>query len=133
MASKQIRRGEVYWVNLEPTVGSEIRKQRPAIIVSNNNGNLNSPVVTIVPTSSKLSKLYPFEVFLPAGAGGLQKDSIVQTNQIRTVDKQRLIGAPLGRIDDQKLIDKINNAMRIHLSLHELSKYSDILKSAKNA
>ena len=117
MASDAIRRGDIYWVNLDPTIGSEIKKQRPALIVSNDSANRYSPLVTILPISSKVSKPYPFEVLLPAGSGGLKLTSIVKANQIRTVDKQRLVDTPLGRITDPETFAKINQALKIHLNL----------------
>lgn len=115
--SKSVLRGELYWVNLDPTVGAEIRKQRPAIIVSNNTANRYSPLVTILPISSQVKKAYPFEVFLAAGIGGLEHSSLIKANQIRTIDKQRLIGLPLGTITDATVLASINQSIRIHLSI----------------
>ena len=61
MTNKEIKRGEVYWVNLDPTIGSEIQKTRPAVIVSNNIQNKVSSRVVVIPITSKADKLFPFE------------------------------------------------------------------------
>ena len=87
-----IRRGEVYLAALDPTVGSEIAKTRPTVVISNNINNIHAATVTIVPLTSKaVEEVYPFEVVLPKGKAGLPKDSKVKANQIRTIDKSRLI------------------------------------------
>lgn len=66
------RRGEVYWVNLDPTVGSEIAKTRPAVIISNDVGNQYADRVIVAPISSSgMSRVYPFEVRLNTGEGSL--------------------------------------------------------------
>lgn len=117
MASNPILRGDIYWVNLDPTVGSEIKKKCPALVVSNNVANQFSPLVTIVPISSKTAKPYPFEVLLEAGTAGLKVNSLLKANQVRTVDKQRLIGSPLGTITDVETLSEIDQALKIHLAL----------------
>jgi mRNA interferase MazF len=85
------RRGEIYWVALDPVVGSEIAKTRPALIISNDVGNQYAARVIVAPISSgSTAKVYPFEVRLGAGEGGLDRDSKVLLDQIRAVDKSRL-------------------------------------------
>ena len=110
-----IKRGEIYWVNLDPTIGSEIKKTRPALVVSNDLNNLHAQTVTILPITSNISRIYPFEVFLPAHACGTKEDCKAKADQIRTVDKRRLgkaVGiAPLG------IMESADSAMRLHLGL----------------
>jgi mRNA interferase MazF len=111
-----IKRGEVYIAALDPVVGKEISKTRPVVVVSNEPNNQFAATVTVLPiTSMNLDRIYPFEVFLPKGSGGLPKDSKVKADQIRTLDKARLAKL-LGRVD-QNQITAIDKAMRIHLGL----------------
>jgi mRNA interferase MazF len=111
-----IRRGEIYVAVLDPVVGREISKTRPVVVVSNDKNNQFSGTATILPiTSKKLQRIYPFEVFLPKGSGKLPKDSKVKADQIRTLDKARLL-KEIGKLD-QKEIDEIEKAMKIHLGL----------------
>ncbi len=110
-----IKRGEIYWVNVDPTIGAEIKKRRPAVIVSNDINNQYSPLVTILPISSNTSKPYPFEVLIEAGVGGIQVKSLIKANQIRTVDKKRLSGDPLGVIVDADVMQRIEQAIAVHL------------------
>ena len=111
-----IRRGGIYVAALDPVVGREISKTRPVVVVSNDKNNQFSGTVTILPiTSKKLQRTYPFEVFLPKGSGNLPKDSKVKADQIRTLDKARLV-KEIGKLD-QKEIEEIEKAMKIHLGL----------------
>lgn len=110
------QRGEIYMVNLEPVIGSETGKSRPALVVSNDTNNEHADTVTIAPLTSKpAKKIYPFEVLLPKGQAGLSEDSRVKLNQVRTIDKKRLTHY-IGKIDSE-YIDKINRALIIHLDL----------------
>jgi len=70
-----IRRGEVYFVSLDPVVGSEIGKMRPAVVLQNDLANRSSATVTVVPISSQVQRVFPFQVLIPAGEGGLEKPS----------------------------------------------------------
>ena len=111
-----IRRGGVYVAALDPVMGREISKTRPVVVVSNDKNNQFSGTVTILPiTSKKLQRIYPFEVFLSKGSGNLPKESKVKADQIRTLDKARLV-KEIGKLD-QKDIEEIERAMRIHLGL----------------
>jgi len=109
------KRGEVYIVSLDPTAGSEIGKQRPALVISNNINNRNADTVTVVPITSNTAKVYPFEVFLPKGAAGLQEDSKVKCEQIRTIDKSRL-KRKIGEIGED-ILKKVEKAILIHLGI----------------
>ena len=85
------RRGEIYWVELSPTIGSEQSGRRPAVVLSNDDANALSPVVTVAPTTTQPTrKMWAHEVHVPAGVGGLQEDSRVLINQVRTVAKLRV-------------------------------------------
>lgn len=110
------QRGEIYWVNLDPTVGSEISKTRPALIISNNTGNQYATRVIIAPISSRgISKVYPFEVLVQAGEGGLSQRCKVLLDQIRTVDKARL-GQNIGTLTT-KHMKQVNHAIRLSLAV----------------
>jgi mRNA interferase MazF len=85
------RRGEVYWVRLDPVIGTEIGKTRPAVVISNDIGNeFSARVIVAAITKGGVDKVYPFEVLIPPGEGGLAIISKAALDQIRTVDKQRL-------------------------------------------
>src|SRR3989338_5138437 len=112
----EVRRGEIWLVNLDPTIGHEIKKLRPSIIIQNDLGNKHSPITIIAPvTSQNLEKTYPIEVILPKSGTGLEKESKVLLNQIRAVDKRRLVKR-LGKVNDE-YIEKINDAIKISLGL----------------
>lgn len=111
----RILKGEIYLADLNPTVGSEISKTRPVLIVSNDINNQYAATVTIIPITSSTEKIYPFEVFLPQGEGNLTNDSKAKANQIRTIDKLRL-RRQLGKINEETL-RKIEQAILIHLEI----------------
>ena len=111
----RILKGEIYLADLNPTVGSEIAKTRPVLIVSNDTNNQYAATVTIVPITSTTEKIYPFEVFLPQGEGNLTNDSKAKANQIRTIDKLRL-KRRLGKINEETL-KEIERAILIHLEI----------------
>ena len=111
-----MKRGDIYFAELSPTRGSEIAKRRPVIIVSNDANNRVATTVTVVPVTSNVSKVYPFEVFLPAGDSGLPKDSKAQAQQVRTLAKERLVGARAGQLAKPKL-EMLDRALRLHLGL----------------
>ena len=111
-----IKRGEIYLAALDPAPGREIAKTRPVVIVSNNKNNEFSGTVTILPLTSKnLRMIYPFEFFLSRGHAHLPKDSKVKADQIRTLDKSRMIKS-IGVLGKKEL-DAIDRAMKIHLAL----------------
>ena len=112
-----IRRGEVYWAQLDPTIGAEIKKTRPILIVSNDQNNQFSELITVLPITSKVKVVRPFEVQLTEGQGGLKEAGKVKVNQIRTVDKRRLLGTPLGPRLNGKVMDQVAQALKIHLAI----------------
>lgn len=109
------KRGEVYCVNFDPTIGVEIKKTRPALIIQNDIGNMHSQATIVAAITSASREIFPYEVFLKVGEGGLQKDSIVLLNQIRTIDKKRL-GKRIGTISSES-IKKVDRAIEISLGL----------------
>lgn len=115
-----MRRGEIWLVDLEPIRGSEATKRRPAVIVSNDSANsvatrLGRGVITVVPVTSNVDSVRPFQVFLPAGSGGLGLDSKAQAEQVRSVSVERL-GSAVGRLPGPTM-SRIDAALRLHLSL----------------
>jgi mRNA interferase MazF len=111
-----IKRGDVWLANLDPTLGSEIKKTRPVLVVSNNINNIHSSVITVLPITSNVEKVFLFEVFLPAEIGGLPKDSKAKADQIRTIDKLRLI-KKIGKINTTKL-SLVDIALKVHLGIN---------------
>lgn len=115
-----MRRGDVVWVDFDPARGSEADKRRPAVVVSNDGANRTAQnlalgVVTVVPVTSQTTRVYPFQVLLPAGSCGLPKPSKAQAEQIRSVAVQR-IGSVAGRLPGD-LLAALDAAMRLHLGL----------------
>jgi mRNA interferase MazF len=92
------RRGEIWLVNFDPTVGAEIQKTRPALVLQNDIGNRVSPITIVAAITSTIKRVYPFQVRLPAKAG-LTVDSVVTLNHIRSIDRRRLVRR-LGKVDD---------------------------------
>lgn len=76
-----MKRGEIYFANLDPTVGSEVSKQRPVLIVSNDANNRASPTITVVPITSDVSRIFPFEVAVAPDASGLPKPSKIKLSK----------------------------------------------------
>ena len=111
-----IKRGKIYLAALDPVIGKEISKTRPVMVVSNDKNNEFSATVTTLPITSKnLRKIYPFEVFLTKGTGNLPKNSKVKADQIRTLDKSRIVKF-IGTLEKREM-DQIEKAMKIHLAL----------------
>lgn len=111
-----IKRGGVYLAALDPVIGNEISKTRPAVVISNDKNNEFSGTVTVIPiTSERLKKIYPFETLINKGTGNLPKDSKAKADQIRTLDKKRLVKF-IGILEGIEL-KQIEKAIRIHLAL----------------
>jgi mRNA interferase MazF len=115
-----MRRGEVRTVDLDPARGAESKKRRPAVIVSNDAANataarLGYGVLTVVPITSNVRRVYPFQVLLPAGAAGLTEDSKAQAEQVRAVDVDR-IGERLGCLSPSQ-VQALDSALRVHLDV----------------
>jgi mRNA interferase MazF len=113
------RRGEVYLVNFDPTIGAEIKKTRPALVVQNDLGNRYSPLTIVAAITSHYEDgLYPQEVLVETPEGGLKVNSAVLLNQIRSVDKQRLLKR-LGTLK-RETMHNVDRAIQISLGLVEL-------------
>jgi len=115
-----MRRGEIWQVDFDPARGSEANKHRPAVIVSNDRANataaqLGRGVVTVVPVTSNIATIYPFQVLLAAATTGLAVDSKAQAEQIRSVATQRL-QRRVGRVSHIELA-QLDDALRLHLEL----------------
>jgi mRNA interferase MazF len=111
-----MKRGDIYYANLSPAVGSEIAKRRPILVVSNDANNRAATIITILPITSNVSKVYPFEVLLSCENSGLPKVSKVQAQQIRTISKRRIEGDAMGELNEE-LMQLVDAAMRLHLGL----------------
>lgn len=115
-----MRRGEIRVVDFNPGRGSEATKRRPAVIVSNDGANavatrLGRGVITVVPITSNIQRIYPFQVRLPARSTGLRQDSKAQAEQIRSVAVERL-GERIGTIPASIML-RVDEALRLHLAL----------------
>jgi mRNA interferase MazF len=111
-----IERGDIYLAALDPVIGREIAKTRPVVVVSNNLNNKYGGTITVLPlTSQNLKKVYPFEILLSKGDANLPKESKIKADQIRTLDKRRLIKR-FGQLTE-KQISLIDEAIKIHLAL----------------
>ena len=111
-----MKRGDIYYADLNPVVGSEIAKQRPVLIVSNNPNNRAASTVTVVPLTSQVSRVHPFEMFLTTADSSLPKPSKAQAQQIRTISKQRLIGRQVGSLGSGPM-QIVDAALKLHLDL----------------
>jgi len=113
-------RGEIRLVDLDPVRGSEAGKRRPAVVVSNDRANavaarLGRGVVTVVPVTSSVERVFAFQTLLPASETGLREDSKAQGEQVRSVAVER-VGPVLGRVRGASLA-ALDDALRLHLDL----------------
>lgn len=117
--SLNIKRGDVYFVDLSPVVGSEQGGQRPVLIVQNDVGNKYSPTVIVAAITAKITKAkLPTHVEIHKEDVGLIKDSVVLLEQVRTIDKKRLI-QKLGTLSPE-LMEKVDLALLISLGLYKV-------------
>jgi mRNA interferase MazF len=115
-----VRRGEILLAELDPVRGSEASKRRPVVVVSNDGANEAATrgrrgVVTVVPVTSNVARVYPFQLLLPARETGLSRDSKAQAEQIRAIAYERL-GARVGAVP-VGLMAHLDDAIRLHLGL----------------
>ena len=107
-------------VDLDPARAGEANKQRPAVIVSNDGANsaaakLGRGVVTVVPVTSNVDRIYPFQVLLPSGLSGLPRDSKAQAEQVRSVSVERVTDR-IGTLPPELMVE-VDEALRLHLSI----------------
>ena len=115
-----MRRGDIVTVSLDPVLGSEVSKTRPAVVVSHDAANaaaarLGRGVITVVPVTSNVARVYPFQVLLSARQTGLARDSKAQAEQVRSVAVER-IGKRVGRLP-AAVVGELDQALRVHLAL----------------
>jgi len=114
-----IKRGDIFYADLSPVVGSEQGGVRPVLIVQNDIGNKYSPTVIAAAITSQINKAkLPTHIEISAKEYGLQKDSVILLEQIRTIDKRRL-REKIGRLDDE-LMQKVNEALSISFGLSDV-------------
>jgi mRNA interferase MazF len=114
-----IKRGDIYYADLSPVIGSEQGGVRPVLIVQNDIGNKYSPTVIAAAITSQINKAkLPTHIEISAQDYGLQKDSVILLEQIRTIDKKRL-REKIGHLDDE-LMDKVNEALSISFGLADI-------------
>lgn len=114
-----VKRGDMFYADLSPVVGSEQGGIRPVLIVQNNTGNKYSPTVIAAAITSQMNKnKLPTHIELDSQNSGLKSDSVVLAEQIRTIDKSRL-KEKIGHINDETIMDKVNNAIGISFGLEE--------------
>ena len=112
-----IRRGDIYYADLRPVVGSEQGGVRPVLIIQNDVGNRHSPTVICAAITSRMNKAkLPTHVELNRGSCDMIRDSVILLEQVRTIDKQRL-KEKICHIDGEPL-QKVNEALKISLELH---------------
>jgi len=114
------RRGDIYLINFDPTVGHEIKKTRPALIIQNDIANRYSSITIVAAITSKINPSpYPTEVPILSNDSGLPLDSAVLLNQLRSVDHQRLIKR-IGRVNSE-IMRQVDQAIQISLGCYELN------------
>lgn len=112
---ESIKQGDVFWVNFDPLVGSEVKKIRPAVVVSNDINNEHSPIISIAPVTSSVARIYSFEVEIPAGTSNLSSRSKIMVNQTRAIDKVRLVEF-IGSLPDA-LMARVKAALKLHYDI----------------
>ena len=114
-----VRRGDMFYADLSPVVGSEQGGIRPVLVIQNDTGNKYSPTVIVSAITSQLNKnKLPTHIELTSQEFGLKSDSVVLAEQIRTIDKSRL-KEKIGHIDDNRIMNRINNALGVSFGLEE--------------
>lgn len=114
-----VKRGDVWLINLDPAIGHEIKKARPGVVIQNDVGNKYSQITIVAPlTSQNTDKAYPFEAIITKKTPGLPKDSKALLNQIRAIDKSRMI-KKLANLGKQEM-EQVDEAIKISLGLKKI-------------
>ena len=115
---EQVKRGDIFYADLSPVVGSEQGGTRPVLIVQNDTGNRHSPTVIAAAITSQTGKApLPTHINIAGGRVGLSKDSVILLEQVRTIDKRRL-REHMGRLDDEHML-MVNEAIAISFGLNQ--------------
>ena len=116
-ANEELKRGDVVLVNLDPAKGAEKKKTRPCLVIQNDTGNKFSPltIVAVITSQKEIGKKYPTDVWVDKGEGGLDYPSVIQCDQIRTIDKNRIIDK-FGHLDTSRM-EEVNKVLKISLDL----------------
>ena len=112
---RKIMRGEIYIADLDPVVGSEQGGERPVLVIQNNLGNKHSPTVIVLAITSRFHKKRHLPTHVPIESGDLSKDSIALAEQVRTIDKSRLIHY-VGRASKETM-DFVDNALKVSMGV----------------
>ena len=113
-----VKRGDIFYADLSPVIGSEQGGTRPVLIVQNDTGNRHSPTVIAAAITSQTGKArLPTHINIPGGSVGLSKDSVILLEQVRTIDKRRL-RERMGRLDDQHM-SLVDNAIAVSFGLSD--------------
>lgn len=114
-----IKRGEIYYADLSPVVGSEQGGTRPVLVLQNDIGNQYSPTTIVAAITSQIEKAkLPTHIEMPAGVAGLEKDSVILLEQLRTIDKSRLMEKVSSL--DSEIMARVDQAVEVSLGLADL-------------
>lgn len=118
MMENTVKRGDIFYADLSPVVGSEQGGTRPVLIIQNDTGNRHSPTVIAAAITSQTGKArLPTHINVVGGSVGLSKDSVILLEQIRTIDKKRL-REHMGRLDEQQM-SQVDNAIAVSFGLND--------------
>src|SRR5713226_824598 len=115
MPDGEIRRGDIWWVEFDPVRGSEQGGTRPALVLQNDRGNRSSSVTIVAAITSRYRRSYPFQVEIMPDESGLDRPSLVLLNQLRTVDKPRLLRRA-GHLPAARMLD-VERAIKYSLGM----------------
>ena len=118
MLESSVKRGDIFYADLSPVVGSEQGGTRPVLIIQNDTGNRHSPTVIAAAITSQTGKArLPTHINIPGGSVGLSKDSVILLEQVRTIDKRRL-REHMGRLDESQMA-MVDDAIAVSFGLNE--------------
>ena len=124
-----VRRGDIFYADLSPVVGSEQSGVRPIVVIQNDIGNKYSPTIIAVAITSKVKNKMPTHIEIEGAKYGLEKDSVILAEQIRTLDKSRL-KEKVGRLD-KKTLEKVKKAIEISCGLRGKLTFNEYVRYIK--